>query len=79
MFELEYELSPFPPALFESNNVFRTPDKARLAKAIDDHACSLSPDAVSNIIPNTLDTYILDGGSLLHRLQWTKGIAHMVK
>jgi len=69
---LDHELSPFPAALFEAKNVPRKPDKAQLAKAIDDYACSLSDEAVTNSVPRT-DCYVLDGGSLIHRVQWTKG------
>ena len=35
---MRYELSPFPPALFEARNVFRKADKPQLAHAIRYHA-----------------------------------------
>ena len=35
---LKYELSPFPPALFEARKVLRKPDKPQLANAITDYA-----------------------------------------
>ena len=46
---LSYELSPFPPALFDANNIFRKADKPQLAKAIDEYSstCSSSDAAVS--------------------------------
>ena len=70
---LEYELSPFPPALFdETSYIMRKPDKTQLAKAIDDYAGSLSDEAVTNEVPQT-ESYVLDGGSLMHRVPWTKG------
>ena len=69
---LTYELSPYPPALFEARNILRKADKPQLAKAIRDHAADLSSEAVMNSIPKT-DCYVLDGGSLLHRLPWKKG------
>ena len=69
---LDFELSPFPPALFEASYIMRKAEKAQLTKAIDDHARSLSDDAVTNELPKT-ENYVLDGGSLLHRVQWTKG------
>ena len=69
---LEYELSPFPPALFEASYIMRKPEKTQLAKAIDDYACSLSDEAVTNEVPQT-ESYVLDGGSLMHRVQWTTG------
>ena len=69
---LEYELSPFPPALFEASYIMRKPEKTQLAKAIDDYACSLSDEAATNEVPQT-ESYVLDGGSLMHRVQWTTG------
>ena len=69
---LEYELSPFPPALFEASYVLKKPDKVQLAKAIADYACSLSNKAVTNNVIKT-DCYALDGGSLIHRVPWKKG------
>ena len=69
---LTYELSPYPPALFETGNILRKADKPQLAQAIRDHAADLSSEAVMNCIPKT-DCYVLDGGSLLHRLPWKKG------
>jgi hypothetical protein len=69
---LEYELSPFPPALFDASYIMRKPDKTQLAKAIDAYACRLSDEAVTNEVPQT-ESYVLDGGSLMHRIPWTKG------
>ena len=69
---LSYELSPFPPALFETRNIRRKPDKPQLAHAIKDHVTNLSSEAVMNCTPK-IDRYVLDGGSLLHRLPWKKG------
>ena len=69
---LTYELSPYPPALFETRNILRKADKPQLPQAIRDHAADLSSEAVMNSIPKT-DCYVLDGGSLLHRLPWKKG------
>ena len=50
----------------------RKPEKTQLAKEIDDYACSLSDEAVTNEVPQT-ESYVLDGGSLMHRVQWTTG------
>lgn len=69
---LDYELSLFPPALFEANSIIRQPEKPQLAKAINEYAGSLSDEAVTDTIPQT-DSYVLDGGSLMHRVQWAKG------
>lgn len=65
---MRYELSPFPPALFEATNVFQKADKPQLAHAICDHAS----DAILNSVPET-ECYILDGGSLLRRIPWKHG------
>ena len=65
---LSYELSPFPPALFETRNILRKADKPQLSQAIRDS----SSDAVLFSVPET-DCYVLDGGSLLHRVPWEKG------
>ena len=64
---LEYELSPFPPALFEASYMFRKPDKPQLARAIENYATGHSDEAVSNEMSRT-DNYVLNGGSLLHRV-----------
>ncbi|XP_068246882.1 uncharacterized protein [Palaemon carinicauda] len=69
---LTYELSPYPSALFETRNILRKADKPLLAQAIRDHVAAFSSEAVINSKPKT-DCYVLDGGSLLHRLPWKKG------
>ena len=68
---LKCELSPYPPSLFEAKYVLRKPDKAQLQEAIRDYAAS-TENAVLQTIPHT-DHYVLDEGSLLHRLKWTEG------
>ena len=47
-------------------------NKPQLAQAIQDHVANLSSKDVMNSIPKT-DCYVLDGGSLIHRLPWKKG------
>jgi len=69
---LDYELSPFPPALFEAKNIFQEADKPQLAKAIEECASKLSDQPVLDKTPKT-EHCVLDGGSLLHRVKWTKG------
>ena len=68
---MKYELSPYPPSLFEAKHHLRKPDKAQLLDAIRSHVTS-SDDAVLQLNPKT-DHYVLDGGSLLHRLKWMEG------
>ena len=64
---LEYELSPYPSALFETRNILQN-----AIHAIREHVADLSSMAVINNISKT-DCYMLDGGSLIHRLSWKKG------
>ena len=68
---MKYELSPYPPSLFEGKNLLRKPDKAPLQHAVRSHVNS-SNDAILKVIPKT-DHYVLDRGSLIHRLKWTDG------
>src|SRR6218665_2835668 len=70
---MSYELSHFPPALFDSINVFRKADKPQLAHAISEHA----RDGILYLVPET-QKYVLDGGSLLHRILWRKGESYVV-
>ena len=68
---LQYELSPYPPSLFEAKYVLRKADKAQLMDAVRKHAVA-SETAVLQTLPTT-DHYNLDGGSLIHRLKWIEG------
>ncbi|KAG1691496.1 hypothetical protein GQR58_007434 [Nymphon striatum] len=70
---MRYELSPYPPSLFEDKNILRKADKPQLAQAIIAH-CNKTPscEAISDTIPQT-EMYVLDGGALLHKHKWTRG------
>ena len=72
---LKYELSPFPPALFEARKVLRKPDKPQLANAITDYATKAVREIRESIgdTPPKTQHYVIDGGSLLQRLQWKRG------
>ena len=72
---MSYELCPYPTSLFEAKNTLRPPDKPQLAEAIRNHVTTKSEDAVTQRVPGT-DHYVLDGGSLLHRLKWTEGCTY---
>ncbi len=69
---ISYELSPFPPALFEAKDVLLKADKPQLSHAIIDYCSKVSGDAIIDITPET-ERYVLDGGSLLFRLPWKLG------
>ena len=62
-----YELCTFPPALIESDGLLRPADKPQLAKAI----IKIVGDADTEIPIEVY--YVLDGGSLLHKVLWSKG------
>ena len=66
-----HKLSPYPPALFQSKNILLKPDKSQLLHAIKDYTTTSEAERTKSI-PET-DHYVLDGGSLLHRLKWTEG------
>lgn len=68
---MQYELSAHPPSLFEAKHQLRKPDKPALLEAIRSHSSS-KDNADIQSIPKT-EHYVLDGGSLLHRLKWTEG------
>ena len=68
---MKYELSPYPPSLFEGKNLLRKPDKEPLLHTVRSHVTP-SNDAILQVNPKT-DHYVLDGGSLIHRLKWTDG------
>ena len=69
---LDDEVSPFPPALFKANYVFRKAEKLQLAKAIEEYVTGQSDEHVTNDIPGT-ENYVLEGGSLIC-LPWTMAI-----
>ena len=68
---MKCELSPYSPSLYGGKNLLRKPGKAPLLHAVISHVTS-SNDAILQVIPKT-DHYVLDGGSLIHRLIWTDG------
>ena len=63
----KYELCSYPPALFESSNLPLQANKAVLADVLWKSVNSEQRD------PRGDEQYVLDGGALLHRLQWPKG------
>ena len=66
----KYELCSYPPALFEAKHVLRPANKPALADAI----WALMPAEV--VGPTGKSQYILDGGSLLHRIPWQRGTTY---
>ena len=64
---LNYELCTFPPALFQSVGILLEATKSTLAESIWKMVQCQRID-----IPKDIQ-YVLDGGSLLHRIPWHKG------
>ena len=69
---LTHELSPYPPALFEANNLMLQADKTKLIDALKGHVTSLSISAALETIPIT-EYNVIDGGPVLHRMKWVEG------
>ena len=68
---MRYELSTFPPALFENVFLSKKADKPPLMDSIEDTVKLNGSGGVCYGKPAT-DTYVLDGGSLLYRIGWKK-------
>ena len=66
----EYELCSYPTALFDTKDVMRAANKPALADAIWD----LLPRDI--LEPGDNVNYVVDGGSLLHRIPWEKGTTY---
>lgn len=64
---MKYELSPYPPCLFEDKHRLRKPDKPSLLEAIRKHASSVD-GAILQSIPKTKHC-VLEKGSFLRRLK----------
>ena len=63
-----YELCTFPPSLFDVNGLMRVPNKPQLKDAMA---------KITGLAKCTVDEngkYVLDGGALLQKLPWTRGV-----
>lgn len=67
-----YELCAFPAALFECRNVLLKANKPILASAIWELAPPISEDERKRMNASPVK-YVLDGGAVLHRMQWEIG------
>ena len=63
----KYELSKYPAALFEQSGLLRQSQKSQLASSLWELG-----NCAAEHVPEEC-TYVLDGGSLLQRIPWTKG------
>lgn len=57
----KYELTPVPTSLFE-HGIMRKPNKSALGRAIKQDVSAVTPPVPS--------FYVLDGGTLLHKVKW---------
>lgn len=64
---MSYELCSFPAALFEGKEIFRKANNLQLAQAVTQFSSKKSNKTVLDSVPTT-EHYVLDGGSLVHRL-----------
>lgn len=62
-----HELSSIPASMFDDDGIMKSPVKPDLAKAIT-KVCRM--DISKNKLPGSEVAFVLDGGSLLHRIQW---------
>ena len=63
-----YELCGHPSSLFDTSGLLREANKPSLAKAIWEHGiCGVDQVTQDNV------QYVLDGGSLIHRISWVYG------
>ena len=60
----EYELSPYPPALFDTSSLMRSASKPKLAEALSKVQLA-EVEALQEGVK-----YVLDGGALLQRFPW---------
>ena len=63
----QYELCAYPAALFDSSGLMREADKPQLANAIWNMG-----ECGEGDIPKDC-AFVVDGGSLLHRIPWVQG------
>ena len=68
---VRYELSTFPPTLFENSFMPREAQKYVLMTDIENYSNTKEIKGVCYSKPDT-DLFVLDGGSLLHRISWKK-------
>ena len=69
---LSYELYPVAMSIFDNNGFMRQAAKADLAKFLLTENVFLSSEEGAELMKHENCVKVLDGGALLHRIQWTK-------
>ena len=70
---LHYELTSFPPSIFEDVNIMRHANKSVLVDEVDimyNHDKLCTPEE----LPPIVTRFMLEGGSLIQRLPWQKKV-----
>lgn len=66
---MSFELAPFPPSLFESEDLMREAHKPQITDMLKKHQAPTPSDNA----PKLEGIVVLDGGSLLYTIDWAKG------
>ena len=71
---LQYELCSYPPSIFETSKLLRKANKPQLVEAIVKSVSRLLEPVgeINDASSFATDQYVLDGGSLMHRVKWPK-------
>ncbi|KAL8580521.1 hypothetical protein ACOMHN_054676 [Nucella lapillus] len=65
----QFELSTPPPSLFDQSGLMRESNKSTLADAIATKVKGKIPEKEEE---DSEEEFVLDGGSLLHKISWRK-------
>ena len=75
---VKFELCSYAPAIFESLEVLRKANKPQITEEIVKMISkSNGPEHIANNSRQQIDQYVLDGGSLLHRVKWLKNVPYI--
>ena len=74
---VKFELCSYAPAIFESLEVLRKANKPQITEEIVKMISkSNGSEDIANNSRQQIDQYVLDGGSLLHRVKWLKNVPY---
>ena len=74
---VKFEVCSYPPAIFESLEVLRKANKPQITEEIVKMISkSNGSEDIANNSRQQIDQYVLDGGSLLHRVKWLKNVPY---
>ena len=69
----KHELCVVAPSMFDNSGFIRTPKKSDLADFLVSKDCKTDYNTMKQKMQSGEIKVVLDGGALLHRVQWTKG------